>query len=332
VPVYLYWGEDDFAIEQAVEGLRTKVLDANWLQFNYHKLPGDRSETIIEGLNQIMTPVFGLGERLVWLVDTNICQSCPPDLLTELERTLEAIPANSHLLLTTSKKPDGRLKSTKLLQKYALIRDFSLISPFNDRELQDRVREIARHIGVKLNNQAVELLAESVGNNTRQLWSELTKLQLFLGDRDSIIDEKIVTELVACNTQKSWKLASTICTGKTDLALSSVKDLCDLNEPVLKIVATLVGQFRTYTLVKLVQETGERDPKKIAAMAEVNNHYRINYIIKEISGVSAAQLKQALPLLLDLEYSIKTGKEPVKTLQIKTIELCNLFNTVPSKS
>ena len=31
MPVYLYWGEDDFAIAQAVEKLRHKVLDPNWL-------------------------------------------------------------------------------------------------------------------------------------------------------------------------------------------------------------------------------------------------------------------------------------------------------------
>jgi len=52
----------------------------------------------------------------VWLVDTTLCQQCSEELLAELKRTLTAIPENSVLLLTCSSKPDGRLKSTQLLQ------------------------------------------------------------------------------------------------------------------------------------------------------------------------------------------------------------------------
>ncbi len=325
MPIYLYWGEDDFAIEQAVKELQAKIIDPNWIQFNYHKLPGDRPETIVEGLNQIMTPIFGLGERLVWLVDTNICQSCSVDTLSELEQTLPAIPANSHLLLTTNKKPDGRLKSTKLIQKYALVRDFSLIPPWKTEEIQHRVRELAREIDVKLNANAIELLAESVGNNTRQLCNELIKLQLYLSDREAVIDEQIVAELVVCNTQNSLQLAAAIREGKTAIALGLVTDLLNRNEPALRVVATLVGQFRTWTIVKLMQEIGERDNKKVATAAEISNHNRLYFINKEIATVSAAQLIATLPLLLDLEYSLKRGKLPLATLQTKTIELCNLF-------
>lgn len=325
MPVYLYWGEDDFAIERAVEALQAKILAPNWLEFNYHKLPGDRSETIIEGLNQIMTPIFGLGERLVWLIDTNICQSCDSDTLIQLEQTLPVIPSNSHLLLTTNKKPDGRLKSTKLMQKYALIKDFSLLPPWKIAEIQDRVREIAREIGVKLNANAIELLAESVGNNTRQIWNELTKLKLYLNDRDAVIDEKVVAELVVCNTQNSLQLASAILEGKTSTALGLVRDLLDRNEPVLRIIATLVGQFRTWTIVKSMQERGEKDNKLIAAAAEISNPNRLYFINKEIASISATKLVATLPLLLDLEYSLKTGKPAAATLQTKTIELCNLF-------
>jgi len=39
-----------------------------------------------------MTPPFGAGSRLVWLVDTTLCQQCSEELLTELKRTLTAIP------------------------------------------------------------------------------------------------------------------------------------------------------------------------------------------------------------------------------------------------
>jgi DNA polymerase III subunit delta len=326
MPVYLYWGEDDFEIAQAVEKLQTKVLDPNWLQFNYHQLPGDRPDTVIEALNQIMTHVFGLGERLVWLVETNLCQQKPSaNTLAELERTLKVIPTTAHLLLTTSKKPDGRLGSTKLLSKSAVVKDFSLIPPWKTDLITAQVKRVAQKKQLKLTPKAIALLTESVGNNTRQLWNELEKLKIYWGDNPLPLDETAVAQLVLCNTQNSLQLAAAIRDGKTDEALNLVTDLINRNEPALKIVATLVGQFRTWTMVKMMQQSGNRDNKAIATAAGINNPNRLYFIHQEIQNIHAHQLLATLPLLLELEYSLKSGGVALTVLQTKVIELCLIY-------
>ncbi|MEL6910522.1 MAG: DNA polymerase III subunit delta [Cyanobacteria bacterium J06598_4] len=328
MPVYLYWGEDDFAIAQAVEKLRTRVLDPNWLQFNYHKLPGDRPETTIEGLNQAMTPVFGLGERLVWLVDTSLCQQKPAAAtLAELERTLQVIPETSHLLLTTSKKLDGRLNSTKLLKKHAVVKDFSLIPPWKTDLIAAQVKQAAQAAKLKLTPEAIELLTESVGNNTRLLWNELEKLKIYWGENPQPLDQTAVAQLVLCNTQNSLQLAAAIRDGKTDVALGLATDLINRNEPALKIVATLVGQFRTWTIIRLMQQSGSRDNKAIASAAGINNPNRLYFINKEIQHTSPQQLLASLPKLLELEYSLKSGGAALTVLQTKIIELSLIFRS-----
>jgi DNA polymerase III subunit delta len=327
MPVYLYWGEDDFAIAQAVEKLQTKILDPNWLQFNYHQLPGDHPDMVVEALNQIMTPVFGLGERLVWLVETNLCQQKPSaNILEELERTLRVIPTTAHLLLTTSKKPDGRLGSTKLLSKYAVVKDFSLIPPWKTDLITAQVKRVAQEKQLKLTPKAIALLTESVGNNTRQLWNELEKLKIYWGNNPQPLDETAVAELVLCNTQNSLQLAAAIKNGKTDQALNLVTDLINRNEPALKIVATLVGQFRTWTMVKVMQQSGNRDNKAIATAAGINNPNRLYFIHQEIQNIHVHQLLATLPLLLELEYSLKSGGVALTVLQTKVIELCLIYD------
>ena len=326
MPTYLYWGEDDFAIAQAIEKLQSKVLDPNWLQFNYHRLSGDRAETIIEGLNQALTPVFGMGERLVWLENITICHQKPEaEVLEELERTLKLIPDTSHLLFTTNKKIDGRLNSTRQIKKYAQVKDFSLIPPWKTDLIAAQVRKVAQEIELKLTPKAIALLAESIGNNTRQLWNELEKLKIYLGDADRALDENTVADLVACNTQNSLQLAAAIKNGEADKALGLVTDLINRNEPALKIVATLVGQFRTWTIVKLMEEAGERDNKVIASAAGINNPNRLYFIRQEIQRTTSQQFLSTLPLLLDLEYSLKRGAEALAILQTKIIELCLIF-------
>lgn len=326
MPVHLYWGEDDFAIAKAIEKLQKQVLDPNWMQFNFHQLEGDNPEVIIEGLNQVMTPVFGMGDRMVWLVNSNLCQQKPANAtLQELERTLKAIPQTAHLLLTTNKKPDGRLGSTKLIKQYGEVKEFSLIPPWKTDLIAAQVRQVARQIQLKLTPQAIALLADSVGNNTRQLWNELEKLAIYWGENTQALDEQTVAELVLCNTQNTLQLAAAIRGGNTEQALILVTDLINRNEPALKIVATLVGQFRTWTIVCLLQQSGERDKKAIAAAAGINNPNRLYFINQEIQGVNSRQLLSALPQLLELELSLKSGAAALTTLQTKIIELCLIF-------
>ena len=329
MPVYLYWGEDEFAIAQSVNQLKEKVLDPSWLEFNYQKLSGDNAEAIIEGLNEAMTPVFGMGERLIWLVNTNLANQKPSDsVLGELQRTLPVVPTTSHLLLTVNKKIDKRLSSTKLIQKHGEVRDFSLIPPWKTDLIINQVETVATANKLKLTEKAIAALADAVGNDTRQLWNEIAKLKIYRGAEERALNEDDIAALVLCNTQNSLKLAAAIRQGEIDLALGLVTDLINRNEPALKIVATLVGQFRTWTIVKLNQEAGEKDNRVIANAAGINNPNRLYFISKEIRLITVQQLLATSPLLLELEYSLKQGAIALATMQTKIVELCLIFSSM----
>ncbi|MEA5533129.1 DNA polymerase III subunit delta [Crocosphaera sp. XPORK-15E] len=323
--IYLFWGEDDFAIAQGVKKLQDRVLDPSWIQFNYHTIPGDQPQATVDALNQAMTPVFGLGGRLVWVVESTLCQHCPEDILTQLQRILPALPETAHLLFTSSKKPDRRLKSTKLLEKYAEIKEYSPISPWKTEELVNQVKQVAQEIGVKLTPRAIELVAESVGNNSRQLWNDLEKLRLYGEGEKNPLDLDIIELLVNSNTQNSLQLAQGIRNGNQAQVLQLISELISRNEPALRIVATLVGQFRTWAIIKLQIEAGEKDNKVIASAADISNPNRLYFLRQELQNLSGKQLLATLPILLELESSLKRGGEAVATLQTKAIELCQLF-------
>lgn len=325
MPIYLYWGEDDFTLQKAVASLRDRVLDPQWISFNYTLLAPDQPDVIVQGLNQAMTPPFGTGSRLVWLANTTICQHCSEDLLTELTRTLAVIPETSILLLTCRTKPDGRLKSTQLLQKYAHIREFSLIPPWKVEQLVQQVQKAALEVGVKLTQSSAYFLAESIGNDTRQLYNELEKLRTFAGAVNNPLDVDAVADLVRANTQNSLQLAAAIRAGNAAEALALVTELSNRNEPALKIVATLIGQFRTWLWVKLMMEAGERAERTIAQAAEISNPKRVYFLQQEVKSLSVQQLVSTLPLLLELEVSLKQGADDMSALVTKVIELCQVF-------
>ncbi|MFN7659395.1 MAG: DNA polymerase III subunit delta, partial [Dolichospermum sp.] len=141
------------------------------------------------------------------LMNTTISQNCPDHILAELQRTVKVIPPDSTLLLTSRNKPDERLKSTKLLKQFATFCEFPLIPPWKTELLVQSVQQAAQTLGLKLNPLVVELLAESVGNDTRLLYNELEKLRLYTQNSRKPLDVNIVSELVRNTTQNTLQLA-----------------------------------------------------------------------------------------------------------------------------
>ncbi len=324
MPIYLFWGSDDFAIAQATAALRTQVLNSDWESFNFDKITADQPEALTQALNQAMTPPFGAGGRLVWLVNATVCQRCPEEQLTELERTLPVLPDTTTLLFTTSSKPDSRLKSTKLLQKYAEVRDFSLIDPWKTDLIAQKVQQTAQTAGVKLTPDAITVLVEAIGSDTRRLHTELEKLRLYAGATQRSLTAEDVANLVMATTQSSFKLGTAIRTGQTGEALELVAELLRQNEPALRIVSSLVGQFRTWLWIKVMLEAGERDETAIAQAAEIGNPKRLYFLKPEVRSLSLNSLLQTLPLLLELEASLKRGADDLISLQTKVVELCEV--------
>ncbi len=326
MPVYFFWGEDDFSLSIEVKQLRLQVVDPVWMDFNFLELSGTVSDSEVLALAEVMTPPFGNGERLVWVKDTLLGQQCTEPLLNELKRVLPAVNENAHLLFTSTKKPDSRLKSTKFLQTIARFKEFSLIRAWKTEEIAEQIKRFAQTKGVTLTYDAVELMVAAVGSDTRAIWNELEKLSLYQVSFKRPLDAQIIASLINITSQNSLQLATAIMQGKTGQALGLAGDLLNQNEPPLKIVATLVGQFRTWTLIKLQVEAGEKDDAKIATMADLNNPKRLYFLKKEIQSISGHKLIKTIPLLLELEYGLKRGSEPSALLQTKIIQLCGIVN------
>ncbi|MGB3202438.1 MAG: DNA polymerase III subunit delta [Nodosilinea sp.] len=322
MPAYYFWGDDDFALQKAVQDLRQRTLDPAWASFNYDIVPPELANGPTQALNQAMTPPFGQGQRLVWLQNTGLGQRCPEAVLAEFERTLPQLPETTVLLLTSAAKPDGRAKFTKFFKTLGEIREFATIPPWKTDQIRQQVSSVAQARQLALEPAAIDLLSEAVGNDSRQLHLEIDKLALYWGANPQPIPAAVAADLVTVSTQTSLKLAQALKQGDTPVALALVNDLLDRNEPALRIVATLVSQFRLWLWLKVLIQAGVQSDAEIAAAAEVANPKRIYFLKQEVRSLGLAQLQRILPLLLELESDLKRGRDERATLHTKVIELC----------
>ena len=96
-----------------------------------------------------------------------------------------------------------------------------------------------------------------------------------------------------------------------DQARDLVRDLTLQGEDEIKLIAVMLGQFRTFTQVKILSESGQTEAQIASSLGSFlgrnPNPYQIKFALRDARGLSLGFLKQAISYLIETDYQIKTG-------------------------
>ena len=321
MPIHLLWGDDEAARSRAVEALVAERTDPAWQSINLARLDGNVAAQASQALEEARTPPFGGGDRVVVLQRSPFCNQCPAELAEQLEAALPLVPANCHLVLVSSGKPDARLRTTKALQKLVKAGDareqsFQLPAVWDGAGQIELVQRTARELGLQLEPAAAEALSDAIGSDSARLASELEKLALYVGAQPGTktpqppITAAAVEALVGSHATNALQVGDALLAGQPAEAVALVDALLVANEPALRIVATLCGQIRGWLWVSLLDQQGESDVNAIAKAAGIGNPKRIYVMRKQIRGRKPARFLALLRQLLEVEAALKRGSEP----------------------
>jgi len=324
MPIHLIWGDDAAAQEHAIESLISEVIDPAWSSINLSRLDGADSGQASQALEEARSPPFGGGDRIVLLQRSPFCNACPNELADRFENALELIPATSHLVLCNPNKPDGRLRTTKALQKLVKLKQaheksFVLPAIWDGAGQRELVERTSRDLGLQLEPEATTALVEAIGNDSTRLKSELQKLALHAetykegrttGEASTLICAENVAALIEGMATNALQVGDSLLAGQAGEAIARLDALLDAGEPALRIVATLTGQIRGWLWVSLLEQQGERDVSVIAKAAGIGNPKRIYVMRKQLQGRPPQRFLNLLSRLLEVETALKRGAIP----------------------
>jgi DNA polymerase-3 subunit delta len=325
MPIHLLWGDDEAARNRATEALVEQLVDPAWSAINLSRLDGNDQTQASQALEEARTPPFGGGARVVVLQRSPFCNQCPAELAEQLENALELIPADCHLLLVNPAKPDGRLRTTKTLQKLVKARaasekSFQLPAMWDGAGQLELMHRTAAELGLTLEPAAAEALADAIGSDSARLASELEKLSLYAASgghsgkpasgQAAPITLEAVQALVGGQSTNALAVGDALLAGKPADAIALVDSLLTSNEPALRIVAALTSQIRGWLWVAMLDQKGEQDVNVIAKAAGIGNPKRIYVMRKQIRGKRPASFLRLLSQLLDVEAALKRGTDP----------------------
>jgi DNA polymerase-3 subunit delta len=254
--------------------------------------------------------------RLVLLQRSPFCNACPSELADRFEAAVPLIPDGSHLLLVNPAKPDGRLRTTKALQKLvkagaASERSFQLPAVWDGAGQRQLVERTAADLKLQLAPDAVEALIEAIGSDSARLSMELQKLALHAESSGAnTISAAAIAQLIDGQASNALQVGDALLEGAVGEAISRLDGLIEAGEPALRIVATLTGQIRGWLWVSLLEQQGERDVAVIAKAAGIGNPKRIYVMRKQLKGRPPTRCLKLLGRLLDVEAALKRGAQP----------------------
>ena len=87
--------------------------------------------------------------------------------------------------------------------------------------------------------------------------------------------------------------------------------MCIRDRDEIKLLAILLSQFRIYTQVKLLKQEGRTESQIVSDLSELTgrkvNPYQVKFALRDSRGISLAYLEQAICLLIDTDFQMKSG-------------------------
>ncbi len=346
-PVVVVFGDDEFLVQRVIRRLRELLLPEE----------PQGAVTVLEGKDAtedalaqaLLEPTFGfqLARRRLIIVKS-------PAFLKEQGRQrratagwvqlLSKVPPETFVLLALTEPPTTGLLN--LLNEVTLLVPLSKLRP---QDLPEFVQMLAEQAAIHLDKAAVEELIERVGNDARQLATEIEKLALYIGV-DGRVTADIVRMLVPSLAMDVFALVNAVSEGNIAKALLMLDGLLQRRESPILILYLLARQFRFLLQARLLLDAKiispallyaradafrqqlERIPDEIRQRFPEDARYNLlkqspsvirNFLL-QARGFSREQLLTALRLILETDIGFKTGVDQGQQLALLLMQLCRL--------
>ena len=299
-------GQYDIMKTQVLKQIGYDPADLNFAYFDMKEVDYKSLE-----LELVSLPFFA-DEKIVILdhfVDITTAKKryLTDDELKSFEDYLENPLPSSKLVIFAEGKLDSKRRLVKLLKRDATV--FEAIEP-KEQEIRAYFQKWAQELGLTFAGKSFEQLLIKSGFQFSDIQKNLLFLQAYK-DNGVITEEDIVEAIPKTLQDNIFDLTQLILGKKIDQARDLVKDLTLQREDEIKLIAIMLGQFRLYTQVKILLESGQTESQMVSSLGHYlgrnPNPYQIKFALRDTRGLSLNFLQDSIRYLIQADYQIKTG-------------------------
>lgn len=296
-PLYFFFGEEPYLINQAVQYLKVCALHGGAADFNFSSFyAADADLGTVR--DEVETLPMMATRRVVILREA---QDLTDKEWEQLEPVIRA-PVASTVFVIVASKIDKRKKVIKLLMEQAESVEFK--RPF-ENQIPGWIRHICKGHGLDISDEAVQLIHRLAGNHLSEIESEIKKLADYLGDR-KFVELSDVAECVSERREENvFELTEKIANCDRVGALTQLVKLLDQGQNEIGIVSLVARHIRILLLVRQGESLGLAG-QKLAHHAQVSPYFLGDYV-KQARLWSSKKLEGALVILAETDRALKSS-------------------------
>ena len=296
---YLLYGLERFLIDKEIKNIinKEKIEEINISKYDLEV------NSIKEILDDANTVSLFSSNKLIIVENSFIFSRVTSKKIDDVGLLEEYLKQNSDVIVIFI-NPNEKLDSVKKIVK--LIKDKGKILEFNpSKNINSTVKNMFEDY--KLENGAIELLINRVGNNLDLIYQEVEKLKIYKIE-DKIIHKQDIMDLTTENIEIDiFKFVDDIINKNKKDAIKTYKELLKLNEEPIKIVALIASKFRLMYQSVLLAKKGYTE-EQISDILGVHK-YPVHLAIIAGYKYNSKILLKYLNDLADLDIGIKKGEK-----------------------
>ena len=297
--VLLFEGEDEQLKQEALAALRSAVLPAGMEALNETVLEDPETDRLIADAE---TQPFMADFRLVVVRDLPAL-SGRAEADEKLISWLSSVPGSTILLFYCTGKPDGRKKLYNAVKKLGGIVTFS---PLRGSELVRFVTDAFKQAGKECDDRTAEFMIFTVGDDAGLLRSEITKLASYAGERSAVLPSDVAALATPSTECTVFQMVDAVVTGQKSRALLLLRNQLLSGTDRMSILAMLLRQYRLLQHIKIMQYE-KRSGDFIRSALGVPS-FAVDQYLRQASGYTGGQVKNAVRICFDTEYAVKSGR------------------------
>jgi len=296
-PVYFFYGEEDFLMEDAIDRIFSLLVDPATEEFNKDVLYGDE----VDGAKivNIASSYPMLAQRRVVVVKgVDKLSSDSKDLVLKY---LQRPVSTTCLILTSPRIDTGSKFYSELINRTRWVE----FKPLYDNQIPGWIREYVRSKGKDISLEAIRLLQGKVGSSLRELANEVEKLFLFVTDKDRIEVGDVEVVVGVSKSHNIFELSDAI--GRRDLkkAVKICQRMLEVGESPIGMVVMLTRYFTILWRLKEL-EVRRMSVEEIASAVRVHPYFVKDYL-DQAGNFSLERIERSFTHLLRADINLKSS-------------------------
>lgn len=316
-PVYLIYGDQEFLLQNAIDRLRKRVIDAGGFEFDIDVFDGESAsaDAVLSSAN--MLPLMA-EKRLVILKHADKLSTSELGVLADYC----AAPNPAATLVLVCAKLAKNLRIYKAVDSLGGVAEYKAPSK---KDFPRAVVQLFAERGKKIGVDAAEALVRAVGYDLRHVDTEINKVIAFLGDKQTLSRGDIEQVMLETAPVSVFDFLDALGARDINRALALFSRQMQAGESIYGIHAMTMRHLRNLIAVRAMLQRSDvpRNADAIARAIGVGMQaWQARNLIRQAERFTSQELVDGLRQAASLEAEMKTGRTPRLAFEMWLISVC----------